>query len=79
MFADDGAFAFGSRRSIEEAAWTLYDPRVTNYRGGYDAACVRQARLMRCTLGQPVVNLRRVVPDEAIPPNQDGGRRGAGR
>jgi hypothetical protein len=79
VFADDGAFAFGSRRSIEEEAWTLYEPRVINYCGGYDAACVRQARLMRRTLGQPVVNLRGFLPDEAIPPNQDGGRRGASR
>ena len=27
--------------------------------------------------GQPVANLREFLPDEAIPPDQDGGRRGA--
>jgi hypothetical protein len=41
-FADDGAFALGSRRYIEEEAWALYEPCDNNDCGGYDAAYGRQ-------------------------------------
>jgi hypothetical protein len=74
VFADDGAFALGSRRYIEEEAWTLYEPCVNNDCGGDE-------QLDGCGVlwGSPVVNVRGFLPDEATPPNQDGGRRGASR
>ena len=70
MFADDGAFAFGSRRDIELGARILYDH------------CARWGMMQHTAgktvamyFGQPVANLREFLPNEAIPPDQDGGRR----
>ncbi len=66
VVADDGAFAFGSRRDIELGARILYDHRV---RWG----------MMPHTAGKtvamyfgPVANLREFLPDEAIPLIQMG-------
>ncbi len=80
VFADDGAFAFGSsgawsrsRREIELGARILYDH------------CVRWGMIMMphtagkpeiasvaMYFGQPVVNLREFLPDEAILPIKMG-------
>ena len=61
LFADDGAFSFGSRRDIELGALILCDH------------CVRSG-MMRHTAGKPVVNLRdsEFLPDEAIRPIKMG-------
>ena len=67
MFADDGAFAFGSRRDIELGARILYDHCV---RWGMMPHTAGKTVAMYS--GQPVVNLRAFLPDEAIPPIKMG-------
>ncbi len=78
MFADDGAFAFGSRRDIELGARILYDHCV---RWGMMPHTAGKTVAMYFGQPEPVVNLREFLPDEAIPPikmtHDDGGRRGA--
>ena len=71
MFADDGAFSFGSRRDIELGARILYDHCVRwgmmPHTAGKTVAMSRYR-----DFGQPVVNLREFLPDEAIPPIKMG-------
>ncbi len=66
-FADDGAFAFGSRRDVELGARILYDHCV---RWGVMPHTAGQTVTMH--FGQPVANLREFLPDEAIPPIKMG-------
>ena len=68
MFADDGAFkfAFGSRRDIELGARILYDHCV---RWGMMPHTAGKAAAMY--FGQPVVNLREFLPDEAPDANHN--------
>ena len=67
MFADDGAFAFGSRRDIELGARILYDHCVRWGMMPHTAG-----KTVAMYFGQPVVNLREFLPDEAIPPIKMG-------
>jgi hypothetical protein len=63
LFADDSAFAFGSRRDIELGARILYDH------------CVRWGMMPHTVamyFGQPVANLREFLPYEAILPIKMG-------
>jgi hypothetical protein len=70
VFADDGAFAFGSRRDIELGARILYDHCV---RWGMPSVIPHTAgKTVAMYFGQPVVNLREFLPDEAIPPIKMG-------
>ncbi len=64
VFADDGAFAFGSRRDIELGARILYDHRVRWGMMPHTAG-----KTVAMYFGQPVVNLREffLPADEAIP------------
>ena len=71
VFADDGAFAFGSRRDIELlGARILYDHCVMWGMMPHTAG-----RTVAMYFGQPVVNLRlrEFLPDDAIPPIEMGG------
>ena len=67
VFADDGAFAFGSRRDIELGARILYDHCVRWGMMPHTAG-----KTVAMYFGQPVVNLREFLPDEAIPPIKMG-------
>ena len=67
MFADDGAFAFGSRRDIELGARILYDHCVRWGMMPHTAG-----KTVAMYFGQPVVNLREFLPVEAIPPIKMG-------
>ena len=67
MFADDGAFAFGSRRDIELGARILYDHCVVWGMMPHTAG-----KTVAMYLGQPVVDQREFLPDEAIPPIKMG-------
>ena len=67
VFADDGAFAFGSRRDIELGAWILYDHCVRWGMMPHTAG-----KTVAMYFGQPVVNLREFLSDEAIPPIKMG-------
>jgi hypothetical protein len=66
VFADDGAFAFGSRRDIELGARILYDHRVRWGMMPHTAG-----KTVAMSFGQPVANLREFLPNEAIPPHQE--------
>jgi hypothetical protein len=68
VFADDGAFAFGSRRDIELGARILYDHCVMWGMMPHTAG-----KTVAMYFGQPVVNLREFLPDDAIPPIEMGG------
>ena len=67
VFADDGAFAFGSRRDIELGARILYDHCVRWGMMPHTAG-----KTVAMYFGQPVVNLREFLPDESIPPIKMG-------
>ena len=67
VFADDGAFAFGSRRDIELGARILYDHCVRWGMMPHTAG-----KTVAMYFGQPVVNLREFLPDEAVPPIKMG-------
>ena len=67
MFADDGAFAFGSRRDIELGARILYDHCVRWGMMPHTAG-----KTVAMYFGQPVANLREFLPDESIPPIKMG-------
>ena len=67
VFADDGAFAFGSRRDIELGSRILYDHCVRWGMMPHTAG-----KTVAMYFGQPVVNLREFLPDEAIPPIKMG-------
>ncbi len=70
LFADDGAFAFGSRRDIELGALTaliLCDHCVRSGMMRHTAG-----KTVAMYFGQPVVNLREFLPDEAIRPIKMG-------
>jgi hypothetical protein len=67
VFADDGAFAFGSRRDIELGAQILYDHCV-----GWGMMPHTAGKTVAMYFGQPVANLREFLPDEAIPPIKMG-------
>jgi hypothetical protein len=67
VFADDGAFAFGSRRDIELGARILYDHCVRWGMMPHTAG-----KTVATYFGQPVANLRKFLPDEAIPPIKMG-------
>ena len=71
VFADDGAFAFGSRRDIEllVGARILYDHCVTSRWGMMPHTAGKTVAMY---FGQPVANLREFLPDEAIPPIKMG-------
>ena len=61
------AFAFGSRRDIELGARILYDHCVRWGMMPHTAG-----KTVAMYFGQPVVNLREFLPDEAIPPIKMG-------
>ena len=65
VFADDGAFAFGSRRDIELGARILHDHCVRCQWGMMPHTAGKTVAMY---FGQPVVNLRGFLPDEAVPP-----------
>ena len=69
MFADDGAFAFGSRRDIELGARILYDHCVRWGMMPHTAG-----KTVAMYFGQPVAHLREFLPVqvEAIPPIKMG-------
>ncbi len=67
VFADDGAFAFGSRRDIELGARILYDHCVRWGMMPHTAG-----KTVAMYFGQPVANLREFLPVEAIPPIKMG-------
>ena len=76
MFADDGAFAFGSRRDIELGARILYDHCVTSrWCAQWGMMPHTAGKTVAMYFGQPVVILREFLPDEAIPPIKMGGPR----
>ncbi len=71
VFADDGAFAFGSRRDIELGARILYDHCVM---WGMMPHWHTAGKTVAMYFGQPVlVHLREFLPDDAIPPIEMGG------
>jgi hypothetical protein len=63
VFADDGAFAFGSRRDMELGARILYDHCVT-VRWGMMPHTAGTSKTVAMYFGQPVANLREFLPDE---------------
>ena len=69
MIADDGAFAFVSRRDIELGARILYDHCVR-----WGTMPHTAGKTVAMYFGQPVAtsNLREFLPDEAIPPIKMG-------
>ena len=67
VFADDGAFAFGSRRDIELGARILYD-----HCARWGMMPHTAGKTVAMYFGQPVVNLHELLPDEAIPPIKMG-------
>jgi hypothetical protein len=69
VFADDGAFAFGSRRDIEllVGARILYD-----HCARWGMMPHTAGKTVAMYFGQPMANLREFLPDEAIPPIKMG-------
>ncbi len=62
MFADAGAFAFGSRRDMELGARILYDHCATSRWGMMPHTAGKTVAMY---FGQPVANLRaEFLPDE---------------
>jgi hypothetical protein len=77
VFADDGAFAFGSesKRDIELGARILYDHCARWGMMPHTAG----TKTVAMYFGQPVANLREFLPDEAILPIKMGCNRGTER